>query len=115
MGVKSFNKLSFAVYHHRIQNYTCVCVCVCVCLPSHPAEAPLNRPLRRLGYASPVPQAVPKDPVLIYTRGSTWADLFWGLHTCSLLKRSVCNSKGLLRAPRFSIRARVYTLRFCSR
>ena len=33
----------------------------------------------------------------------------------SLLKISVFNSKGILRAPRFSIRAQVDTLRFCSR
>ena len=52
------------------------CVCVCLCPPSF--KAPLDHPLRRLGYVSPSPQTVPKDLVIIHSRGSTWADLFRG-------------------------------------
>ena len=89
------------------------CVCLCVCLALHPSEAPLDHPSRRLGYVSPAPQAIPKDLVIIHSRGSTWVDLFRAPR--SLLKRSVCNSKGLLRAPRFGIRARADALCFRSR
>ena len=89
-------------------------MCVCVCVPNHPVEAPLNRPSRRLRHVSPAPQADPKDPTYIYPRGSTWGDLFRPLPPRSLLKRSVCNSKGLLRASHFCIRAQLDTLRFRS-
>ena len=47
------------------------CVCVCVCLALRPSEAPLDNPLRRLGYASPAPQAIPTDLVIIHSCGST--------------------------------------------
>ena len=65
----------------------CVYVCVCVCVSHprvsvgvsrHPAKAPLNRPLRRLGYVSPAPKAIPKDLVIIHSRDSIWVDLFRG-------------------------------------
>ena len=56
----------------------CVCVCVCVSFALHPSEAPLDHPSRRLGCVSPVPQATPKDLVIIHSHGSTWVDLFWG-------------------------------------
>ena len=49
-------------------------VCVCV-LPSI-LQGSSGQPLRRLGYVSPAPQAIPKDLVIIHSRGSTWGDLF---------------------------------------
>ena len=60
---------------------------VCVCLLLHSSRF-LGSPSRRLGYAFGGPPFLPK--------------------------RSVCNSKGLLRAPRFCVRARLDTLRFRS-
>ena len=88
-----------------------MCVCVFVLYPS---EAPLDLPSQRLGYAIPAPQAISKDPVIIYTCGSTWVYLFRLPPPHSLLKCTVCNSKGHLRPPRFGMRTRLDTLRFCS-
>ena len=50
---------------------------------------------------------------MIHLRGNTWVDLFRG--GGFLLKRSVCNLKGLLRGARFGIRAQLDALRFLLR
>ena len=52
-------------------NFLCA---VCV-LPSI-LQGSSVRPSRRSGYVSPAPQAISKDLVIIYSRGSTWGDLF---------------------------------------
>merc|ERR1711966_598618 len=84
-----------------------------VCVLSSILRGSSVRPSRRFGIRkSRSPRAAPKDLVIIYSCGSTWGDLFRA--PPFLPERSVCNSKSLLRAPRFCVRARLDTLRFRS-
>ena len=53
-------------------------MCVYMCILSSILQGSSVHPSRRLGYVSPVPQAIPKDLVIIHSRGSTWGDLFRG-------------------------------------
>ena len=89
-----------------------VCVCVCVSCSSSFRGSP-GPPFAEIRIRKSRPPGNPEGPrnypLARYYLG--WP-LSGGPH--SLLKRSVCNSKGFLRGFRFSIRARLDTLRFRS-
>ena len=72
------------IHSHNLSTITDPCVStvsfhgVCVCVLSSILQGSSGHPLRRLGYVSPAPQAIPKDLVIIHSRSSTWGDLFRG-------------------------------------
>merc|ERR1711966_511911 len=66
-----------------------------------------------LGYVSPAPPEQPRRTSSLSTRAVVLGVTSFGAPPF-LPKRSICNSKGLLWAPRFCIRARLDTLRFRS-
>merc|ERR1711966_443926 len=92
----------------------CLCVCVCVCVSCPPFfEAPRFALRGGLGYVSPAPPEQPRRTSSLSTRAVVLGVTSFGPPPF-LPKRSVCNSKSLLRAPRFCVRARLDTLRFRS-
>merc|ERR1711966_593648 len=76
-------------------------------------EAPRFALRGGLGYVSPAPPEQPRRTSLLSTRTVVLGATSFGVPPF-LPKRSVCNWKGLLRAPRFCVRARLDTLRFRS-
>merc|ERR1711966_11881 len=85
---------------------------VCVSCPPF-FEAPRFALRGGLGYVSPAPPEQPRRTSLLSTRAVVLGVTSFGAPPF-FPKRSVCNSKDLLRAPRFCVRARLDTLRFCS-
>merc|ERR1711966_52360 len=86
---------------------------VCVSCPPF-FEAPRFALRGGLGYVSPAPPEQPRRTLSLSTRAVRLGVTSFGAPPF-LPGRSVCNSKGLLRAPRFCVRARLDTLPFTLR